>query len=109
MKDIFITTAYSLAPMILFGLPLLLLSNVLTLQESPFYTVLSALSILWFVFLLVCGIMTVHQFTFKKTIATIVLALVAMVIIVCLIMLFFLLTQQIVNFIWQTYNEVTLR
>lgn len=109
IRDIFITTAYAFTPILIAGLPLLLLSNVITLEEAPFYTALNALAILWFVFILVTGIMTIHQFTFKKTVATILLAIVGMVIIVCLAMLFFLLIQQVVNFVREVYNEVTLR
>ena len=109
MRDIFITTAYAFVPMILLDIPVLLLSNFITMEEAPFYTVPDALSILWFLFILVVGIMTIHQFSFKRTVATILLALLGMVILVCLAMLFFLLIQQIVNFAWQVYTEVSLR
>lgn len=108
-QDIFITTAYALVPIIILNIPMLIISNIITIEEAPFYTLLDSFSIIWFVFILVIGIMTIHQFSFSKTLGTILIAVIGMLIIVCLAMLFFALIQQIVNFIWLVYNEVSLR
>ena len=48
LKDIFITTAYALTPVVLINIPMLLLSNVMILEETVFYTVLDALSVFLF-------------------------------------------------------------
>ena len=42
-KDIFITTAYALTPIVLINVPLLLFSNVIILEETVFDTVLDLL------------------------------------------------------------------
>ena len=102
LKDIFITTAYALTPVVLINIPMLLLSNVMILEETVFYTVLDALSVLWAALLILIGIMTVHQFTMPKTIATIAVAVVGMIIILFLILLFVSIIQQIVSFVDQT-------
>lgn len=99
LKDIFITTAYALTPVVLINIPMLLLSNVMILEETVFYTVLDALSVLWAALLILIGIMTVHQFTMPKTIATIAVAVVGMIIILFLILLFVSIIQQIVSFV----------
>lgn len=104
LKDIFITTAYALTPVVLINIPMLLLSNVMILEETVFYTVLDALSVLWAALLILIGIMTVHQFTMPKTIATIAVAVVGMIIILFLILLFVSIIQQIVSFVDPTVD-----
>ncbi len=108
-KDIFITTSYALTPLVLINIPMLLLSNVMIVEETVFYTVLDALSILWTGLLILIGIMTVHQFTMPKTIATIAVAVVGMVIILFLILLFVSIIQQIVSFVDLLWTEMTMR
>ena len=109
LKDIFITTAYALTPVVLINIPMLLLSNVMILEETVFYTVLDALSALWAALLILIGIMTVHQFTMPKTIATIAVAVVGMIIILFLILLFVSIIQQIVSFVDLLWTEITMR
>lgn len=109
LKDIFITTAYALTPVVLINIPMLLLSNVMILEETVFYTVLDALSVLWTALLILIGIMTVHQFTMPKTIATIAVAVVGMIIILFLILLFVSIIQQIVSFVDLLWTEITMR
>lgn len=108
-KDIFITTSYALAPLVLINIPMLLLSNVMIVEEAVFYTVLDVLSIIWTGLLILIGIMTVHQFTMPKTIATIAVAVVGMVIILFLILLFVSIVQQIVSFVDLLWTEMTMR
>lgn len=109
IKDIAIITGYSMVPLVLINVPLLFLSNIITLEEAAFYHVLDSASIVWFILLLFIGIMTIHQFTIGKTIGTIVIAIVGMGIIVGLSLLFFALLQQMVNFVLLLYNEIALR
>ena len=108
-KDIFITTAYALTPVVLINIPLLLFSNIIILEETVFYTVLDVLSILWAVLLILIGIMTVHQFTMSKTLVTIVVAVLGMVIILFLILLFVSIVQQIVSFVDLLWTELSMR
>ena len=53
--------------------------------------------------------MTVHQFTMPKTIATIAVAVVGMIIILFLILLFVSIIQQIVSFVDLLWTEITMR
>lgn len=108
-KDIFITTAYALTPVVLINIPLLLFSNIIILEETVFYTVLDVLSILWAVLLILIGIMTVHQFTMSKTFVTIAVAVLGMVIILFLILLFVSIVQQIVSFVDLLWTELSMR
>jgi len=108
-KDIFITTAYALVPAIIIYAFMTLLSNVITLEESSYYLALAILAVIWSGFLIFCGIMTVHQFTGLKTILTIIIAIIGMMVIAFLALLFFALIQQFLNFCYLVYREITLR
>lgn len=107
--DIVMVSAYALTPLILIQLPATLLSNVIISSESGFYTFFIALSIAWTAFLMIVGIMTVHQFTLGKTVGTILIAVLGMIIIIFLLFLLFALIQQFVNFFILLQKELAMR
>ena len=109
LQDIIITTAYALTPLILINIPLILLSNVMVLDEAAFYTLFDTISMVWFGFLLLIGILTVHQFSMGKTIVTIGIALLGMVVIVFIVILLFALIQQFINFGILFFRELGVR
>ena len=107
--DIFTSTCFALIPIVLIDFPWIWLSNVISMQETAFYHFSKSIAIVWFMFLLFVGNMTVHQFSPTKTIATIILTVVAMGFMAFLCLLFFSLIQQIVAFVSVIYQEMVLR
>ncbi|WP_127530156.1 Yip1 family protein [Paenibacillus kobensis] len=107
--EIFTSTCFALLPMILINLPWIWLSNVISLQETSFYTFSSNVAVFWSLYLLFVGNMTVHQYTPSKTIATILLSVVAMGFIAFICLLFFSLVQQMLSFVNVIYQEIVLR
>jgi hypothetical protein len=107
--EIFTSTCLALTPLVLINFPWIWLSNLLSLQETTFYFFSTSAAVIWFVFLLFIGNMTVHQFSPLKTIGTILLTILAMGFIAFLCMLFFSLMQQIVAFITVIYQELAMR
>lgn len=55
------------------------------------------------------GIMTVHNYTLGKTLATMILTFIAMLVIIFVVMLLFSLIGQVISFIESLYNEIMLR
>ena len=108
-KDIYITTAYALVPVIIMNIIMIIMSNFITLEEGYFYYLISNVGYIWSIFLIFCGFLTIHQFSGLKTIVTIVLAIVGMFIITFLSILFFALVQQMVNFLILFFKEISLR
>lgn len=53
--------------------------------------------------------MTIHQYTVGKTLLTVLIAIVGMAAILFLFLLFFALIQQLMNFLYIFYKEMTLR
>lgn len=65
-KKVFIVNAYALAPVLLFTLPLQLVSNALTLQEQIFYHFGMQVMLGWMGVLMFIGLMTVHNYSMKE-------------------------------------------
>lgn len=107
--EIFIATSYALAPLVIINFPWIWVSNFLTQQEAMFYFISQSFAIVWFVFLIFTGNMTVHQYTPSKTVATIILTIVAMAFLAFLSLLFFSLIQQIISFFSVIYQEIVFR
>ena len=108
-RDIAITTAYALMPLVLINIPMIILSNFITKEEIAFYALLNSISIGWAALLLFVGIMTVHQFSVSKTLATIAIAVVGMVVILFLGLLFVSILQQVLAFLTVLYKEIAMR
>ncbi|WP_337102683.1 Yip1 family protein [Paenibacillus sp. YIM B09110] len=107
--DIFTSTCFALLPLVIINFPWIWLSNVISLQETTFYYFCNGFAVLWTMYLMFVGNMTVHQFSPSKTIVTIVLSIVAIGFMAFLCLLFFSLIQQIITFISIIYQEITLR
>lgn len=107
--EIFNSTCFALIPLVLIKFPWIWLSNLVSMQETTFYYFCNSAAVLWFVYLLFVGNMTVHQFSPSKTIGIMILTLVAMGFMAFISLLFFSLIQQIVAFISVIYQELVMR
>lgn len=107
--EIFVSTCFAFIPMIIIRFPWIWLSNGITLQESAFYYFSESVAVLWSLYLLFIGNMTVHQYTPAKTIGTMLLTVAAIGFLAFICLLFFSLLQQIVSFITVIYQEISLR
>ena len=108
-KDIFISAAYALIPMIVF-LPIkLVLTNVLTFNEEFFITMIDFVSIGWTALLIVLMLMYQNDYTLKQTFKTIFLTLFCVLVVVALIVVLYMLISQLVDFVVSIYGEVVYR
>lgn len=108
-KDIYIATAYGLVPIVLMRIPLIALSNVITLEEGAFYTVLTAISAIWSAFLVFTGIQIIHEYDVKTNLFTCALTGVGMGIVVFICLLFVNVLAQTLGFVNTIYTELTFR
>lgn len=109
MKNICVTTAYALVPMLIGKVINIVLSNCLLRTESAFITFVTYLSILWTVVLLISGMKTVHQYSIPKTLLFMFITIFAMVVIIVLLVLLVSLFQQVYVFIYSIYTELLYR
>lgn len=109
LKDIAMSVAYALTPMILTFIPATLLSNLLIDAEKEFFSIIIGVSIAWFLILLFTGTQSIHDFGVTKTIITILLTLISILVILFLTLLFFSLIQQITVFVKSLATEILYR
>jgi hypothetical protein len=107
--DIVMVSAYALTPMILIGVPMAFLSNFMPLEFGTFYTLANGIAVVWSGFLMLSGLLVVHQYTLGKTVLTAILIIVAMAVIIFLGLLFFNLISQLIGFFIGMYREIVLR
>ena len=108
-RDVFYSSSYALFPIILIGIPVTLLSNVLTLNELAIFHFLKLFIVLWVVLLFIWMVQGIHNYTFIEAVFIIVLSLLALTIIVILIFILISLSIELVNFINSLYQEVIIR
>lgn len=109
LKDLFIGGAYALAPMLVFQPINLLLSNVLTYNEEFFITLINFVSIGWTIVLIVLAIMYLNDYSFKKTLSTIIITAFTVLVMVALMFVLYVLISQLIDFVSSIYGEVVYR
>lgn len=108
-KDIITVIGYSMLPMVLTYVPATILSLFIAADEESMYYLLTNISVLFFVILLLIGIMIIHNFSFGKTIVTLILTFLALLIIIFIILLVISLVNQVYLFFQGIYTELILR
>lgn len=108
-SEIWVVTCYSLIPLVAVSILSLFLSNIMTNDESFFYYALQTIGTGWTLILVFISNGSLNQYGFKKNIASILLALVGMLIILFLLFLFVNLWTQLISFFASLYDEITYR
>ncbi len=109
LKDIAIAIGYGTLP-VSFGLVLAtLVSQFLADDEQAFYTIILIITIAYGLIMVMIGIMQVHNYTLGKTLITLFLTFVAMLIIVFIVLLLTNLLGRVFNFFASIYTEIIFR
>lgn len=109
LSEIWVVTCYSLIPLLTVSVLSLILSNVMSADESFFYYALQTIGMGWTLILVFISNGKLNQYGFKKNIASLLLSVLGMLIIVFLVFLFFNLWTQFINFLSSLYEEITYR
>lgn len=108
-RKIAIYSAYSLVPYIVCTIIKVVLSNFLVQEESIWITALAYLGFGWSLVLMIQAMKACHQYTFSKTLVSMLLTLVAMLLILFLAILLLSLFQQVYVFFYSVYTEIAYR
>ena len=108
-RDIVMTFGYACLPLSLIGIPLSFVTNLLTYSEAGYVTILQGVAMGWCLFLLFFGLLTVHQYSFGKTLATALLTLVAMAVLIFIAMVFMELVVNMTGFVTALFKEIMTR
>ena len=109
MRDIVTVAGYAMLPIALILGPATILSNMISLEEAAFYNIIVGVCIGWTAILLLLGIMTVHNYTLLKTIITLALTFITILILIFLGLLVLDLLNQIYGFLYSIYTELVFR
>ena len=109
MKNIAVYSSYALIPYVVELFLEVLLSHILVRAEIVFFNMVYYIGIIWTVLLLFNAIKAVHQYSFTKTVAAILLTLFAMLVILFLAVLFLSLFQKVYVFFYSLYTEILYR
>ena len=108
-KDIFIASSYSLFPLVIFMIPMTLVTNIASLDESKLISLFVSLAFVWLGMLLFFGMATTHGYSMGKNILIMIATVIGMMFIMFIIILFFNLIQQMVSFVTDIITEISFR
>ena len=109
MKDIAIAVGYSTLPMSTVLAAGTLISWFIADDEQPFYVLLLGAGIAFGILLMLIGIMQVHNYSLGKTLGTLFITFLAMLVIIFLLLLLSNLLGMVVTFIRSIYTEIIFR
>ena len=109
LKDIYIATCYSLAPLPLFVVISTILTNVLTTTEGSMVSMLVTIGYVWVGILLFFGMVVTHDYTTGKNVITTLGTIIAMAVIMFIAILFSSLVMKMVSFVISIVTEIANR
>lgn len=109
LGQVYMASCYCLTPYPLIQLPLMILSNFVTVDEAEFYGVLSILSLVWCALLFIAGMGQIHEYSAGKNILFMVASLFAMLVIIFILMLFFSMISQGIAYFISLGREILFR
>ncbi len=109
LGQVYMATCYAFLPYPLMQIPLMALSNVVTIEEAEFYSVLSMLSLVWCGILIIAAMGQIHEFSAGKNILFMIASLFAMLVIIFILMLFFSMISQGVAYFISLGKELLFR
>lgn len=109
LGQVYMASCYALTPYPLMQFPLMIFSNFVTVDEAEFYSVLSALSLVWAALLFIAAMGQIHEFGMAKNMLFMVASLFAMLVIVFILLLFFGMISQGVAYFISLAKEIMFR
>lgn len=108
-RDIVHGSVYSLLPFVIIGLPLTLVSNMLTLNESAIYAFLEMSMYGWTGLLVIWKVQAIHNYGFGEMAANIAMSLLTMAACAVIAGILIGLSTELYDFFYSVYQEVTIR
>ena len=109
LPQIYMATCYAMLPYPLFQFPLIIFSNVVTVNEAEFYGVINTVVLVFCAIYIVVAMMQIHEYTMKKTILFTFFSIFAMLVIVFILLLFFSMISQGIAYFVSIVREILFR
>ena len=108
-KHVFIVTAYSVLPIVVYNFISIPISYLITAPTSTLMDGMSVVAMLWTGIVLTIGLMIIHNFTFPRFLVSVVIGLFFMLLIVLIVFIFGILITQLWGFVVTIFMEVIYR
>ncbi|MBQ6587312.1 MAG: YIP1 family protein [Butyrivibrio sp.] len=109
LGQVYMATCYALTPYPLIQFPLMIFSNFVTVDEAEFYSVVSALSLVWAALLVIAAMGQIHEYSAGKNLLFTVATLFAMLVMIFILMIFFSMISQGVAYFISLARELMFR
>lgn len=109
LNQVYMATCYAMTPYVLIQLPLIVLSNMITVEEGALYTVLSTLSLIWSAMLILSAMMQIHEYSLSKTLLFTIASIFAMLVMIFILLIFFSMISQGVSYFISLVREILFR
>lgn len=109
LKDIYIVICYSLTVLIVGDVIVTFASNFVTTEEVMILTAIQMVCYVYFVFLLVAGLGTIHEYGFGGNLASMVMTVVAAAVILFIGVLLFTMLERMFSFVTSVSEELMRR
>lgn len=107
LKQVYMIPAYGMLPLMVSMVSITALSYFLTSNESFLLTIILTVGGVWSVILIFTGFLTVHDYTFKENIASLVLTLVFMIIAAVMVLIIIIMWERLWQFLLTLGKEIT--
>ncbi|HEX3022664.1 MAG TPA: Yip1 family protein [Lachnospiraceae bacterium] len=109
LRDIYMGVGYALTPYVIIQLPMIFISNLITVEEGAFYLYMNEISVLWCGCLIISAVMMIHDYSIGKALVTLAATIVGMMVIIFVLLLFFSLISDAVAYFISLYKEIVYR
>ncbi len=106
LKSIFINVLGSLIPVVVILPIMIILSNVLTYNESFIYQFGLSIMVAWSAVLLFFIIKDTHNYSVKETIYNFIMTVLMMIVMIIIAIMVYMMIMQVVEFIFDLFKEV---
>lgn len=108
-KDVFISMIYALSPIVIFLPFYIVLTNVLTLNETIILNIFSSFMYIYTAILVFVGIREIHNYEIKETFKNVLLTIFTILIIVIIVFIVYVFGSQLLDFLISWFKEVFYR
>ena len=109
LAQVYMAVCYGITPYPLVQFPLIIFSNLVTVDEKEFYSVISMISLIWCAWLIISAMGQIHEYSLGKNILFMVASLFAMLVIVFILLLFFSMISQGISYFVSLAKEILFR
>lgn len=109
LKQIYITTAYCLVPLVIYNVLFIVLSYIVIPTGASFIDILQLIFYIYTAFLLICSFINIQEYSLKKLLGISILTIAGMIAVAFLLFMVFMLGQNFVSFVVNIVSEAVYR